>query len=105
MAMTGKYGGTSDAVVVSADLEAALLARLPSGASYDSNDVLFYAVSDGIVVEVPITGGALPKYVLNFSDLLLTHPQQFLIDLKVIRDAVTAEEITRKAKVAALYAA
>jgi hypothetical protein len=57
------------------------------------------------VVEVPITGGDLPKYVLNFSALLLEHPQQFLADLKVIRDAVTAEETTRRAKTAALYAA
>lgn len=103
--MTGKYGSTSDAVIISAELETALLERLPSGASYDSgSDVLFYAVSDGVVVEVPITGGALPKYVLNFSSLLLEHPNQFLVDLKAIREAATAEETTRRAKTTALYA-
>jgi hypothetical protein len=102
--MTGKYGGTSDVVAISSELEAALLARLPNGATYSGDDVLFYAVSDGVVIEVPITGVALSKCVLNFSTLQLEHPRDHLVSLKVIYEAVTPDSVTRKAKVAALYA-
>lgn len=104
MSITGKYGATLDSVTVTSDVEDAITSRLPEGASYDGySDVLFYSVSDGIVIEIPIIGGVLSKYVLNFSDKLLEHQQQFLVDLKAIREAGIIEATTRKDKVADLY--
>jgi hypothetical protein len=106
MSMTGKYGGTSDVVTVTAAVEAAITGRLPPDAVYDSGaDVQFYVVSDGIVIDVPLTAGSPAKYVLNFARGVLDFNQPFLVDLKAVWEAATEESTTRKAKVRELYAA
>ena len=103
--MTGRHEGGSS-VTVSSDIETALTERFFNGESYDSGgDVEFYSYGDGIVIDVPVTGGSSAKHVMTFSKRVLDHgPDQFLVDLKVIYDGETVRSGSRHTKVEELAA-
>lgn len=92
MAMTGKYAGTEDSVTVSAAIEAALLERLPSNLSHNDagGDVEFHCCADGVVIDVPVTGGDWSKHAFNFNVRQLGHVgNAWIADLKAIYEGKT----------------
>jgi hypothetical protein len=92
MAMTGKYAVDDEAVVISAELEAAIVKRFWGDQAYDSGtDVEFHCCADGVAVDVPITGVDGPRYALNFPARGLARgSQQWIKDLKTIYEGKTA---------------
>ena len=104
--MTGKYGEGGKSVSVSSAIEEALVERFFKGETYDGKrDVEFYAFQNGIVIDVPVTGGGSDKHVMAFSRGLVDHGvDQFLIDLKEIFGGEEVREGSRHTKVEELAA-
>lgn len=104
MAMTGKYGGTEDVVVVSEEIETLITSRLRAGEVYDAvKDVEFYACEDGVVIDTPLEGGG--RNVLTFTNNAVSRPKlEWAPSLKVICDAATPTVMGRKDKVKELFA-
>ena len=99
--MTGKYAGTVDVVTITALMDTEIIDHLHTDGTYDALlDVEFTVCDDGLLIDIPLTGGTWSRHVLTVSDLLLDRPEQFMVDLKGIYDgkASAGDQMADKAK-------